>query len=147
MVQKFDGGKYWQMGMWKILISKNFLQTTYVMTVSQASCFYVQGSEKCLVTVVHFSWTLPECWQYQSNRFVQSVMTQILLYFTFCEISMKMMSLLLILSRVANKMGYQELRAKQQEAILAFMRGRDVFITLPTGCGKLLLFYSPWSFR
>jgi len=35
-------------------------------------------------------------------------------------------------------MGYQELRAKRQEAILAFMRGREVFVTLPTGCGKSL---------
>jgi len=48
--------------------------------------------------------------------------------------------LLSILSKVANKMGYQELRAKQQEAILAFMRDQDIFIALPTGCDKLLCY-------
>ena len=42
-------------------------------------------------------------------------------------------SLLLILSRVANKMGYQELRAKQQEAILAFMKGQATARFLPDG--------------
>jgi len=51
-----------------------------------------------------------------------------------------MASLLSILLRVANKMGYQELRAKQQEAILAFMRGLGVFVTLLTGCGKSLCY-------
>ena len=49
-------------------------------------------------------------------------------------------SLLLILSTVANKMGYQELRAKQQEAILVLKRGQNVFVALPTGCGKLLCY-------
>ena len=59
----------------------------------------------------------------------------------FCEVSMKMVSSLLsILSRVANKMGYQELRAKQHKAILALMRGWDVFVALPTSCGKLLCY-------
>ena len=47
-----------------------------------------------------------------------------------------------LLSIVANKMGYQELRAKQQEAILALMKGWDVFVALPTatGCGKSLCY-------
>jgi len=46
------------------------------------------AGKKPLVTVAHFSWTLLECWQHQSNCFAQSVTTNIL-YFTFCEISMK----------------------------------------------------------
>ena len=36
--------------------------------------------------------------------------------------------LLLSLSRAVNTMGYQELRAKQQEAILELMRVWDVFV-------------------
>jgi len=58
----------------------------------------------------------------------------------FCEISMK--DSVAAVNPVENckQNGYQELRAKQKEAILMFMRGRDVFVTLPTGCGKLLCY-------
>ena len=35
----------------------------------------------------------------------------------------------------AKEMGYTTLRDKQKEAILGFIRGRDVFVSLPTGSG------------
>ena len=37
-------------------------------------------------------------------------------------------------------MGYQGLRDKQQEAVIEFMTGRDVFVALPTGSGKSLCY-------
>ncbi len=40
-----------------------------------------------------------------------------------------------------------ELRAKQQEAVLNFVRGHDVFVSLPTGSGKSLCYgVLPWTF-
>ena len=37
-------------------------------------------------------------------------------------------------------MGISSLKTKQQEAIKAFMNGKDVFVTLPTGYGKSLIY-------
>ena len=34
-------------------------------------------------------------------------------------------------------MGISSLKTKQQEAIKAFMNGKDVFVSLPTGYGNL----------
>lgn len=42
-----------------------------------------------------------------------------------------------ILTRLANIMGYGELRVKQQEAIMEFMTGWDVFVALPQKAIKL----------
>ena len=39
----------------------------------------------------------------------------------------------------AGRLGYQ-LRQKQREAVLNFVRGRDVFVSLPTGSGKTLCY-------
>lgn len=42
-------------------------------------------------------------------------------------------SLEIILRKVANSMGYERLMAKQEEEIVEFMSGKDVFVSLPTG--------------
>lgn len=41
---------------------------------------------------------------------------------------------------VAEKMGIAHLKPKQLEAISAFVSGRDVFVALPTGYGKSIIF-------
>ena len=37
-------------------------------------------------------------------------------------------------------MGISSLKTKQQEAIKAFMNGKDVFVSFPTGYGKSLIY-------
>ena len=39
----------------------------------------------------------------------------------------------------ATKLGF-ELKEKQREAVLGFCQGRDVFVSLPTGYGKLIIY-------
>lgn len=40
-----------------------------------------------------------------------------------------------------------DLKEKQIEAMQTFMSGRDVFVTLPTGYGKLLIYaFLPFAF-
>ena len=38
------------------------------------------------------------------------------------------------------KLGYLNLKEKQREVILRFVKGNDVFVSLPTGSGKSLCF-------
>ena len=44
-----------------------------------------------------------------------------------------------IVARAAASLGYLSLKAEQERAILAFVSGRDVFVSLPTGYGKSFL--------
>ena len=37
-------------------------------------------------------------------------------------------------------LGYCSLKDKQKEAIVAFLSGKDVFVALPTGYGKILCY-------
>ena len=41
-----------------------------------------------------------------------------------------------ILYNCARRYGYQSLKQEQKSAVIAFMEGNDVFITLPTGFGS-----------
>ena len=46
------------------------------------------------------------------------------------------------LQKAVEKLGYSSVRVKQKEAILQFASGKDVFVSLPTGSGKSLCFYT-----
>ena len=44
------------------------------------------------------------------------------------------------------RLGY-EMRPRQQEVVLTFLKGKDVFVSLPTGSGKSLCYWIlPWTF-
>jgi len=45
-----------------------------------------------------------------------------------------------LVNDVARQMGISSLKPKQMEAILAFLAGKDVFVALPTGYGKSIIF-------
>ncbi len=48
--------------------------------------------------------------------------------------------------KAAERMGYT-LRDKQREIVVCFVRGSDVFVSLPTGGGKSLCYGClPWTF-
>ena len=44
------------------------------------------------------------------------------------------------LERALRLCGLKELKEKQKEAILAFINGNDVFVSLPTGYGKSIIY-------
>ena len=44
------------------------------------------------------------------------------------------------LAEVVRTMGLQTLKPKQKEAVMAFLAGSDVFVTLPTGYGKSIIY-------
>ena len=45
-----------------------------------------------------------------------------------------------IVARAAASLGYLSLKPEQEATILAFVSGKDVFVSLPTGYGKSLCF-------
>lgn len=49
-------------------------------------------------------------------------------------------SLKCIIQQVACSLGYSNLKDKQKQSILEFIKGRDVFVSLPTGFGKSLCY-------
>lgn len=48
-------------------------------------------------------------------------------------------SLIQVVEKVSTRFGIS-LKEKQSEAIVQFMSGRDVFVSLPTGYGKSLIY-------
>ena len=44
------------------------------------------------------------------------------------------------IDEVAKMLGYENVKNSQKEAISAFLQGKDVFVSLPTGSGKSLCF-------
>ncbi len=44
------------------------------------------------------------------------------------------------MQKAALRLGYDSLKAEQELAITSFIRGNDVFVSLPTGYGKSLCF-------
>lgn len=45
-----------------------------------------------------------------------------------------------ICEQTAVSMGYPDLKREQSEAMMAFISGKDVFVVLPTGFGKSLIY-------
>ena len=45
-----------------------------------------------------------------------------------------------IVSDAGEKIGYPDLKDEQRKAVAAFIQGKDVFVSLPTGSGKSLCF-------
>ena len=44
------------------------------------------------------------------------------------------------IEKACKRLGFQDLRSAQEEVVLNFLEGRDVFVSLPTGHGKSLCF-------
>lgn len=45
-----------------------------------------------------------------------------------------------VIQKAALTLGYKQLKDKQEESIIEFAKGRDVFVSLPTGYGKSLCY-------
>lgn len=44
------------------------------------------------------------------------------------------------LEEAVKNAGFRPLKAKQQEALVAFVSGKDMFVALPTGYGKSIIY-------
>ena len=44
------------------------------------------------------------------------------------------------LEEAARELGFEQIKPKQREAIEAFYLGKDVFVSLPTGYGKSIIY-------
>ena len=65
----------------------------------------------------------------------------ILIPHAFLFMAAKNLSLLAVVKKAANLLGYENLRSSQEEAICRFLEGKDIFISLPTGSGKSLCYF------
>ena len=45
-----------------------------------------------------------------------------------------------LITECALQLGYEGVKDKQMEAILAVVRGKDTFVSLPTGYGKSMIY-------
>ena len=45
-----------------------------------------------------------------------------------------------VLQEVSEELGFPSLKVKQKEAIGVFVKGHDIFVSLPTGYGKSVIF-------
>ena len=62
------------------------------------------------------------------------------------KLKMESCSLVEAIAQSMQLMGISSIKTKQQEAIKAFMNGKDVFISLPTEYGKSLIYLLPLIF-
>jgi ATP-dependent helicase YprA (DUF1998 family) len=54
--------------------------------------------------------------------------------------SLKKLALITVICAVARHFSYPHLRTSQLKSIVAFCQGKDVFVSLPTGFGKTLIY-------
>ena len=52
----------------------------------------------------------------------------------------KKLALSVLVREAASRLGFMNVKPQQMETILAFCQGKDVFVSLPTGFGKTLIF-------
>ena len=68
-------------------------------------------------------------------------MTRVIAH-THCTMDMKT-----AITESGEQLGYDKLRVKQIEAITSFLQGNDVFVSLPTGYGKSIIYAAlPYAF-
>ena len=121
-----------------------------------------------LVYYAHFSCTLLECWQRQSDcrsinitcyqnvismkhsarrqkMYVLYIYAIYMLYACCFDLANRSMGdsevrISKAISYATKALGYSELRPNQELAVKHFLRGHDVFVPLPTGSGKSLCY-------